>query len=95
MIDTSQEIRIGDLIQTRKPHPCGASEWTVTRTGADIKMRCSGCGRIVMLTREEFSDLFRLTTKNVLSPEKTEGAINCIVHLDEVEDVAVLPAFFY
>ena len=54
MIDTAQEIRIGDLIQTRKPHPCGASEWTVTRTGADIKMRCSGCGRIVMLTREEF-----------------------------------------
>ena len=54
MIDTSQEIRIGDLIQTRKPHPCGASEWTVTRTGADIKMRCSGCGRIVMLTREDF-----------------------------------------
>ena len=54
MIDTAQEIRIGDLIQTRKPHPCGSSEWTVTRTGADIKMRCSGCGRIVMLTREEF-----------------------------------------
>ena len=54
MIDTAQEIRIGDLIQTRKPHPCGASEWTVTRTGADIKMRCSGCGRIVMLTREDF-----------------------------------------
>jgi len=48
------EIRLGDIIQTRKPHPCGSAEWTVTRTGADIKMRCSGCGRIVMLTREDF-----------------------------------------
>lgn len=54
MIDTTQEIRIGDVVQTRKPHPCGSSVWTVTRTGADIKMKCSGCERIVMLTREDF-----------------------------------------
>ena len=54
MVDTSQEIRIGDVIQTRKPHPCGSSEWTVIRTGADIKIRCSGCGRIVMLDRDSF-----------------------------------------
>lgn len=54
MIDTAQEIRIGDVVQTRKPHPCGSSTWTVTRTGADIKMKCSGCERVVMLTREDF-----------------------------------------
>ena len=54
MVDTSQEIRIGDVIQTRKPHPCGSSEWTVTRTGADIKIRCSGCSRIVMMDRADF-----------------------------------------
>ena len=51
---TVEEIRIGDVVQTRKPHPCGSSEWTVTRIGADIKMRCSGCGRVVMLDRETF-----------------------------------------
>ena len=49
-----EAIEIGDVIQTRKPHPCGGSEWTVTRTGADIKMRCNTCGRIVMLDREAF-----------------------------------------
>lgn len=54
MIDTAVEIRIGDLVQMRKPHPCGSVEWTVTRTGADIKIKCSGCGRIVMLDRETF-----------------------------------------
>ena len=53
-MDINNEIRIGDVIQTRKPHPCGSSEWTVTRTGADIKIKCSGCGRIVMLDRETF-----------------------------------------
>ena len=49
-----QPIRLGDVVQTRKQHPCGSSEWTVIRTGADIKMKCSGCGRIVMLDRETF-----------------------------------------
>ena len=53
MID-QKPIRLGDVVQTRKQHPCGSSEWTVIRTGADIKMKCSGCGRIVMLDRETF-----------------------------------------
>lgn len=53
-MDTSAEIRLGDVVQTRKAHPCGSSEWTVIRTGADIKIRCSGCGRIVMMDRETF-----------------------------------------
>ena len=50
----NDEILLGDVITTRKPHPCGSNEWTVIRTGADIKIRCSGCGRIVMLDRESF-----------------------------------------
>ena len=49
-----EEIRVGDVVTTRKAHPCGSSEWTVIRTGADIKIRCSGCGRIVMLDRDSF-----------------------------------------
>ena len=50
----SEDILLGDVITTRKPHPCGSSEWTVIRTGADIKIRCSGCGWIVMLDRDSF-----------------------------------------
>ena len=49
-----EEIRLGDIIETRKPHPCGSGEWTVIRTGADIKIRCNGCGRIVMMDRDTF-----------------------------------------
>lgn len=51
---TMTEIRIGDVVQTRKKHPCGSDQWTVTRIGADIKIRCSGCGRVVMMDRETF-----------------------------------------
>ena len=47
-------ILIGDVIRSRKPHPCGGDEWTVIRTGADIKMKCNTCGRLVMMDRETF-----------------------------------------
>ena len=49
-----EQIDVGDVIRTRKPHPCGGDQWTVTRTGADIKIRCKTCGRIVMLDRDSF-----------------------------------------
>lgn len=49
------EINVGDRVQLRKPHPCGSLEWTVYRVGADIGLRCTGCGRRVMLTRSEFN----------------------------------------
>jgi len=49
-----EEIRLGDVVQTRKPHPCGSDQWKVIRIGADIKMKCLGCGRIVMLDRAVF-----------------------------------------
>jgi len=46
-----QEFRMGDVIRLRKPHPCGGYEWEVTRLGADIGLRCGGCGRRLMLGR--------------------------------------------
>ncbi len=48
------EIRLFDVVEMRKKHPCGSALWTVTRIGADIKMKCDGCGRVVMLDRVEF-----------------------------------------
>ena len=49
-----EEIRLGDIVQMRKTHPCGSDQWKIIRIGADIKMKCLGCGRIVMLERAVF-----------------------------------------
>lgn len=49
-----ENVYLEDIVQMRKPHPCGSDVWTVIRTGADIKIRCKGCGRIVMMDRETF-----------------------------------------
>ena len=44
---------LGDVVRLKKPHPCGSHEWTVVRLGADIGLRCLGCGRRVLLPRLE------------------------------------------
>ena len=51
MIDT---FALGDRVILKKPHACGENLWEITRVGADIKLKCEGCGRIVMLDRLEF-----------------------------------------
>ena len=52
---TYTDIRLGDIVQMRKPHPCGASQWEVVRLGADIGIRCQGCRRRVLLPRSQFT----------------------------------------
>lgn len=64
-----EEIRLGDVVQMRKAHPCGSDQWTVIRTGADIKIKCTGCNRIVMMDRPTFLK----RRKKLLSPGP-EGA---------------------
>jgi hypothetical protein len=45
------ELLLGDVVRLRKAHPCGSREWQIDRLGADIGLRCQGCGRHVMLER--------------------------------------------
>ncbi|MBM4408747.1 MAG: DUF951 domain-containing protein [Chloroflexi bacterium] len=45
------EVLLGDVVRLRRPHPCGSREWLVDRLGADIGLRCTGCGRHVLLER--------------------------------------------
>jgi hypothetical protein len=45
------ELLLGDVVRLRRAHPCGASDWQIDRLGADIGLRCQGCGRHVMLDR--------------------------------------------
>ena len=47
-------LNLGDRVKMRKTHPCGSDEWTVIRIGADIKIKCLGCERIVMMDRADF-----------------------------------------
>jgi hypothetical protein len=46
-------FELKDRLRLRKPHPCGSYDWEVVRLGADIGLRCEGCGRRVLLPRSE------------------------------------------
>ena len=45
------DVRVGDTLLMKKKHPCGAVTFDVLRVGMDFKIRCTGCGREVMLPR--------------------------------------------
>jgi hypothetical protein len=52
------DLRLGDRLTLRKPHPCGSHEWSVVRLGADIGMVCAGCGHRILLDRLEVERRF-------------------------------------
>ena len=43
-----------DIVEMKKPHPCGENRWEIIRMGMDIKTQCTKCGRLIMLQRREF-----------------------------------------
>jgi hypothetical protein len=45
---------LGDIVEMKKQHPCGSYDFEVIRVGADIKIKCTGCGRIIMIPRTKF-----------------------------------------
>jgi hypothetical protein len=48
------ELSLGQIVEMKKTHPCGATQWKIIRIGADVKIQCLGCSRIVMLDRQKF-----------------------------------------
>ena len=61
MIDKLQ-YDVGDIVQLKKPHPCGSKDWEIIRVGADFKLKCCGCGHIIMIERK----LVEKKTKNLI-----------------------------
>ena len=61
------EVQIGDIIETKKAHPCGGTNWEILRVGMDIKLKCLGCGHELMLPRSKAEKSIR----NILAKEES------------------------
>lgn len=46
------DIQVGNIVKLKKKHPCGSFEWEVLRIGADFKLKCVGCGHLIMVPRK-------------------------------------------
>ena len=49
------EYKLGSIVIMKKEHPCKTNRFLVVRVGADIKIKCMNCGRVVMMPRVEFN----------------------------------------
>ena len=58
------DVRLCDVLIMKKKHPCGSDRWEVLRIGADFKLRCLGCGREIMDTRQKFEKQIRDIKRN-------------------------------
>ena len=47
------DVHIGDRLKMKKKHPCGSMEWDVLRVGMDFRLKCCGCGHMIMIPRKQ------------------------------------------
>ena len=47
------EYQVGNIVRTKKQHPCGSKLWELTRVGVDFKLKCQRCGHVIVLPREK------------------------------------------
>ena len=45
------DIRVDDILEMKKPHPCGSHRFLVLRIGMDFRLKCEGCGHELMAPR--------------------------------------------
>ena len=57
------DLDMNDIIQMRKPHPCGSSHWLVVRLGADIGLECQQCKRRILIPRRELQKKMKMLIK--------------------------------
>ncbi|WP_018923277.1 DUF951 domain-containing protein [Salsuginibacillus kocurii] len=68
MSDSS--FQLYDLVEMKKAHPCGENRWKIIRMGADIRLKCQGCGHSVMMPRRDFTKKMK---KILHRPESNEA----------------------
>ena len=64
------EYQIGDIVRTKKVHPCGSKLWEITRIGVDFKLKCLGCGRVITVERQ---NALNMITKNETKAKKEKS----------------------
>lgn len=57
-------LAVGDIVELKKKHPCGSSDFRILRVGSDIRAVCTGCGRDLTIERVKFEK----SIKKIVTP---------------------------
>ncbi|GAB7388510.1 DUF951 family protein [Bacillaceae bacterium] len=60
---------LGDIVEMKKPHPCGTNAWKIIRMGMDIRIKCTGCAHSVLMPRSKFEKKLKRVIESAESGE--------------------------
>lgn len=55
-------FKAGDVLELKKPHPCGEKRFRVMRVGSEVRVVCVGCGRDMVMDRIKLEKAIRRVT---------------------------------
>ena len=63
------DYQLGDIVELKKPHPCASHSklFEIVRVGADLKIKCLGCGNIIIISRDNFNKRFKKVIKDKIN----------------------------
>lgn len=67
-------FQLGDVVQMKKPHPCGANEMEIIRMGMDIRIKCVKCKHSILLPRAKFEKSMKKVLRSTAEAGGAEGA---------------------
>ncbi len=66
------DLRVGDIVELRKNHPCGGNTWRILRVGLDVGIECMTCQRYVLVVRRRFESRIRRFVQRGNAPSETD-----------------------
>ena len=66
------EYNLNDIVEMKKPHPCGTNRWEIVRMGMDIRIKCLGCGHLILLSRREFEKKMKKMLEKATPEDNTK-----------------------
>ena len=69
------DVQPKDIIEMKKKHPCGSSQFTVLRVGMDFKIKCMGCGHEVMAPRKAIEKSIKKIIRPQDNTERTDSDV--------------------
>ena len=56
---------LGDIVRLKKKHPCGSFNWEILRVGMDFRLKCQGCGHLILIPRTKFEKMVKGKVEDV------------------------------
>ena len=53
------KYELGDIVRLKKKHPCGSFNWEILRVGMDFRLKCQGCGHLILIPRTKFEKMVK------------------------------------